>query len=74
MAPLAQMSNSDYETLDSFIKTVTRRLSEGKTSSIDASEDIMHALTAWDRGVPQEFVPWMTLRMKDWEEDDAFEA
>jgi len=65
------MSVSDYETLEKFIQTVLRRLAEGKTDALQANEDIMHPLTAWDRGNAQEFIPWIKLRMDDWEEDDA---
>lgn len=65
------MPNSDYETLELFVQTVLKRLAEEKTDLISANEDLMYPLTAWDKGVAQEFVPWMKLRMAEWANDDA---
>lgn len=68
---MGQMSDADYATLEKFIETVLRRVVEGKTTALAAEQDIMHPLTAWDRGNAQEFVPWMKTAMRGWSDDDA---
>jgi hypothetical protein len=57
------MSDADYDTLEKFIQTVLRRVAEGKATILDAEQDVMHPLTAWDHGNAQEFAPWMKATM-----------
>jgi len=70
-ATMARMSDADYETLEKFIQTVLRRVVEQKATVLEAEQDIMHPLTAWDQGNDQEFIPWMKTAMNGWSQDDA---
>jgi len=64
-----QLSKDDYQTLDSFIRTVLERVEAGDSDPDDAHDDIMHALAAWDHGDTQEFVPWMKTMLEQWKEE-----
>jgi len=68
---MAQLSNADYNMLESFIQTALNRLIEGKATALSTHEDIMYPLTAWDRGNAQEFIPWIKITMNEWAQDDA---
>ena len=61
------MSEEDYYTLDAFIKAVLRRVEAGELDAGSAHADIMHPLTAWDKGNATEFGPWMKARLAEWE-------
>lgn len=61
------MSDEDYNTLDAFIKAVLRRVAAGESDLVAAQADIMHPLTAWDKGNATEFVPWMKSQLEKWE-------
>jgi len=60
------MSEENYNILDSFVKTVIKRLSAGECNGTDAVADLMHPLTAWDKDNQSEFVPWMQLYLEKW--------
>ncbi len=64
-----ELSEEDYETLDSFIRAILERVEAGDYDADDAHADIMHVLTAWDRGNAQEFAPWMKTKLEEWEEE-----
>lgn len=60
------MQDDEYYILDAFIKAVLTRVEAGESDVSGAHEDIMHPLTAWDKGHPTEFVPWMKARLEEW--------
>lgn len=60
------MSDEEYHTLDAFIKAALERVSAGKSDAGSTHADIMHPLTAWDRGNATEFEPWMKARLEEW--------
>ena len=64
---MSLMPDADYQTLDSFIREVLQRVADGASSVASAHADIMHPLTAWDKGNTTEFAPWMALRLREWE-------
>ena len=61
-----KMSDDDYFTLDAFIKAVLERVKAGDSDVVAAHEDIMHPLTARDRGNATQFAPWMKARLEEW--------
>jgi hypothetical protein len=65
------MSGDDYDTLQAYIQTVLRRYRDKECDFSEASLDIMHPLTAWDKGNEQEFVPYMKMMMSKWSAGDA---
>ena len=67
------LSPEDYETLESFIGVVLRRVANNETTVSSAAEDLLHPLTAWDRDghAAQEFIPWIKATLEKWVNDDA---
>lgn len=68
---MSQLSDDDYYELDHFVQAVLLRVRDGKCSTNEARSDLMHALTAWDRGNWTEFTPWMKLMQEKWEGENA---
>ena len=64
---MTEMSDADYETLDRFMRTVLERVASGRSDVSTAMADVMHPLTAWDKGNATEFAPWMRLMLRKWE-------
>jgi hypothetical protein len=62
----AKLSDDDYGTLEHYIHMVLRRFRDNKCELPEAYADIMHPLTAWDKGNKQEFVPYMKMKMGQW--------
>lgn len=68
---MPQLSQSDYDILDEFVLTAIKRVAEGKSAVLDAHLAVMHALTAWDKGATQEFIPWIEATREEWAKDNA---
>lgn len=60
------MTDEDYLVLDNFIKVVLQRVEAGECDLTSAHADIMHPLTALDKGTAAEFAPWMKTRLAKW--------
>lgn len=61
-----QWSRSEYNLLEKYVKTVLKRHADGLSDEITARNDIMHPLTAWDRGEKQEFAPYIEMKLRQW--------
>ena len=61
-----RLSKGDYDVLDRYMRAVLKRHGEGKSDLVEAHEDIMHPLTAWDKRNAQEFIPYMKLMLEKW--------
>jgi hypothetical protein len=68
---MSGLSDDDYYTLDAFVRAVLTRVNNGRCSVSEGCSDIMHPLTAWDKGNWQEFGPWMELKIDSWSTDDS---
>lgn len=68
---MPQLSDEDYYTMDAFVRMVLTRVQNGSCSVSEGLSDIMHPLTAWDKGNRQEFRPWMKLKMDGWRADES---
>ena len=68
---MSKLEDIEYQILDVFIKTGLHRVSDGKMSVDEAHADIMHVLTAYDRhgSGSSEFMPYMNMRLKGWQDD-----
>jgi hypothetical protein len=65
-AQTGRLSEQSYDVLDRYTKAALHRLARGETDVDGAHGNLMHPLTAWDRGNKQEFVPYMKLQLREW--------
>lgn len=70
-AALAKFTDPEYHLLDQFIKIALRRVEAGAMTADDAHGDVLHVVTAFDRGIAAQFIPYMTMRMKEWDAGDV---
>lgn len=68
---MLRLSDTDRFTLDQFVGAALARLRDGRCTVAEAKADLMHALSAWDRGSVNEFRTWMETTLKDWEAEEA---
>jgi len=63
---MANLDTDEYSILDIFVKTAFRRVEAGTMKASEAHSDMMHVLTALDKGNMGQFAPYMSMRLKDW--------
>jgi hypothetical protein len=68
---MTQLSDNDYYALDHFVQAVLARVRHGICSVSEGRSDLMHVLSAWDKGNWTEFAPWMMLQQERWGRSDA---
>jgi len=68
---MPQLTDDDYYTLDHFVQAVLTRVRDGTCSISEGRSDLMHPLTAWDKGNSTEFGPRMNLMMNKWKNGNA---
>lgn len=61
-----KISSDDYDILDRYMRAVLRRHKQGISNATVAIEDIMHPLTGLIKGHQSEFIPYMKLRLSEW--------
>jgi hypothetical protein len=64
-----KISSDDYRVLDHYVRAVLKRNREGISKDTEAIEDIMHPLTGWLKGNQSEFIPYMKLKLSEWDND-----
>ena len=65
-----RLSDTDRFTLDQFVEAALARVRDGKCTVAEAKADLMHGLSAWDRGSVNEFRVWMETTLKDWQAEE----
>lgn len=68
---MSHLTDYEYQALERFIRAAVKRVEAGAMSAASATEDIMYPITAWDRENETEFVPWIKLRLSEWEQGNA---
>ncbi|KAB0676722.1 hypothetical protein [Aureimonas leprariae] len=65
-----KVSAEEYETLEAYVSTVLSLHRKGEFEATWALSALMHPLTALIDGNPQEFIPYMRLKLEQWAKDE----